>query len=142
MQGSFFTAIFAIINIPFYYSKLLHPVHGSDKISILKKFTFTGLIYLQVQKGSFRSKYQKSDMFEEFYILRINCINSLLLLLYENSGVFFNLKVLNSIIFLSILTQLDQNSNTNSRCKLGYSKVMSNKIRRFFLPYQCINFNM
>ena len=42
-------------NIPFYYPKLLHPVHGIDKMSIVKKFTFTGLIYLQVQEIGFRS---------------------------------------------------------------------------------------
>ena len=29
-------------NIPFYYTKLLHPVHGIDKISMVKKLTFTG----------------------------------------------------------------------------------------------------
>ena len=32
VQDSFFIAIFAIINIPFYYPKLLHPVHGIDKL--------------------------------------------------------------------------------------------------------------
>ena len=45
----------AIINIPFYYPKLLHPLHGIDKMSIIKKFTFTCLIYLQVQEVGFRS---------------------------------------------------------------------------------------
>ena len=45
----------AIINIPFYYPKLLHPLHGIDKMSILKKFTFTCLIYLQVHEVGFRS---------------------------------------------------------------------------------------
>ena len=42
-------------NVPFYYPKLLNPVHGNDKMSILKKITFTGLIYLQVQEVGFRS---------------------------------------------------------------------------------------
>ena len=32
-------------NIPFYYPKLLHPDHGIDKMSIVKKITFTRLIY-------------------------------------------------------------------------------------------------
>ena len=30
VQDSFFIASFAIINIPFYYPKLLHPVGGID----------------------------------------------------------------------------------------------------------------
>ena len=34
VQDSFFIAIFAIINIPLYYSKLLHPIHGIDKLLI------------------------------------------------------------------------------------------------------------
>ena len=36
-------------------SKLFYPVNGIDKISILKKYTFTDFIYLQVQEVSFRS---------------------------------------------------------------------------------------
>ena len=39
VQDSFFIAIFAIINIPFYYPKLLHPVHGIKK-SIIYFDTF------------------------------------------------------------------------------------------------------
>ena len=38
---SFFIANFAINNIPFYYLKLLHPLQGSDKMSIVKRITFT-----------------------------------------------------------------------------------------------------
>ena len=53
--GYFFIAIFAIINIPFYYPKLLHPLHSIDKMSIFKTFTFTCLIYLQVQEVGFMS---------------------------------------------------------------------------------------
>ena len=34
VQDSFFIAIFAIIIIPFYYLKLLHPVHDNDKLLI------------------------------------------------------------------------------------------------------------
>ena len=36
LQDSFFIANFAIINIPFYYPKLLHPLHSIDKMSIFK----------------------------------------------------------------------------------------------------------
>ena len=32
----------AIIDIPFYYPKLLHQLHDIDKMSILKKIIFTG----------------------------------------------------------------------------------------------------
>ena len=55
VQDSFFIANFAIINIPFYYLKLLHPLHSIDKMSIFKTFTFTCLIYLQVQEVGFMS---------------------------------------------------------------------------------------
>ena len=55
VQDSFFIANFAIINIPFYYPKLLHPLHSIDKMSIFKTFTFTCLIYLQVQEVGFMS---------------------------------------------------------------------------------------
>ena len=34
VQDSFFIDIFAMINIPFYYPKLLHPVHVNDKLII------------------------------------------------------------------------------------------------------------
>ena len=37
-------------NIPNLYPKLLHPVHGNDKMLIIKKLIFTYLIYLQVQE--------------------------------------------------------------------------------------------
>ena len=37
-------------NIPFYYPKLLHPVYGIDKMSILKKFTFTCLSIYRFKK--------------------------------------------------------------------------------------------
>ena len=46
----FYLSQISRINIPFYYLKLLHPVHGIEKMSILKKITFTGLVYLQVQE--------------------------------------------------------------------------------------------
>ena len=55
VQDSFFIANFAIINIPFCYPKLLHPLHSIDKMSIFKTFTFTCLVYLQVQKVGFMS---------------------------------------------------------------------------------------
>ena len=55
VQDSFFIANFAIINIPFYYLKLLHPLHSIDKMSIFKTFTFTCLVYLQVQEVGFMS---------------------------------------------------------------------------------------
>ena len=45
--GGFFIVI---INIPFYYFKLLHPLHGINKILIVKKFTFTCLIYYRFKK--------------------------------------------------------------------------------------------
>ena len=41
------------LNIPKHYSKLLQPVHGNDKMSILNFFDFTALIYLQVVQISF-----------------------------------------------------------------------------------------
>ena len=38
--------------IPKNCPKLLHPVHGFDKVSLLTFFPFTDLVYLQVvQKG-------------------------------------------------------------------------------------------
>ena len=52
VQKSFFIANFAIINIPFCYPKLLHPLHSIDKTFT---FTFTCLIYLQVQEVGFMS---------------------------------------------------------------------------------------
>ena len=52
VQDSFFIANFAIINIPKNYLKLLHPLHSIDKMSIFKTFTFTCVIYLQVQEVS------------------------------------------------------------------------------------------
>ena len=55
VKDSFFIANFAIINIPFYYPKLLHPLHSIDKMSIFKTFTFTCLVYLQVQEVGFMS---------------------------------------------------------------------------------------
>ena len=55
VQDSFFIANFAIINIPFYYPKLLHPLHSIDKMSIFKTFTFTCVVYLQVQEVGFMS---------------------------------------------------------------------------------------
>ena len=40
-----------MINIPFYYPELSHPLHDIDKMSIVTKFTFiTCLIHLQVQE--------------------------------------------------------------------------------------------
>ena len=55
VQDSFFIANFAIINIPFYYPKLLRPLHTIDKMTIFKTFKFTCFIYLQVQKVGSRS---------------------------------------------------------------------------------------
>jgi hypothetical protein len=55
VQDSFFIANFAKINIPFYYPKLLHPLHSIDKMSTFKTFTFTCFIYLQVQEVGFMS---------------------------------------------------------------------------------------
>ena len=55
VQDSFFIANFVIINIPFYYPKLLHPLHSIDKMSIFKTFTFTCLLYLQVPEVGFMS---------------------------------------------------------------------------------------
>ena len=55
VKVSFFIANFAVIDIPFYYLKLLHPLHIIDKMSIFKTFTFTYLIYLQVQDVGFMS---------------------------------------------------------------------------------------
>ena len=55
VQDSFFIANFAIFNIPFYYLKLLHPLHSINKMSIFKKFAFTCLVYLQVQEVGFMS---------------------------------------------------------------------------------------
>ena len=34
VQDSFFIANFVMINIPFYYPKLLHPIHSIDKLII------------------------------------------------------------------------------------------------------------
>ena len=39
VQDSFFIANFVIINIPFYYPKLLHPIHSIDKL-IIQSNTF------------------------------------------------------------------------------------------------------
>ena len=55
VQDNFFIAQIATINIPFYYPKLLHPVHDTDKMSIVKTITFTCLVYLQVQEVGFMS---------------------------------------------------------------------------------------
>ena len=55
VQDSFFIANFAIINIPKNYLKLLHPLHGIDIMSIFKTFTFTCVVYLQVQEVGFMS---------------------------------------------------------------------------------------
>ena len=55
VQDSFFNANFAIINIPKNYLKLLHPLHSIDKMSIFKTFTFTCVVYLQVQEVGFMS---------------------------------------------------------------------------------------
>ena len=48
VQDSFFHCQFCHNNIPFYYPKLLHPLHSNDKMSIFKTFTLTCLIYFQV----------------------------------------------------------------------------------------------
>ena len=48
VQDSFFIARIDRKNIPKNYLKLLHPLQGIDNMSILKKITFTCLIYLQV----------------------------------------------------------------------------------------------
>ena len=42
-------------NIPKNYLKLLHPLNSIDKMSIFKTFTFTCVVYLQVQKVGFMS---------------------------------------------------------------------------------------
>ena len=55
VQDSFFIANFAIFIIPFYYPKQLHPLHSIDKMSIFKTFTFTCVVYLQVQEVGFMS---------------------------------------------------------------------------------------
>ena len=55
VQDSFFIANFGTINIPFQYLKLLHPLHGIDKMSIFKTFSFTCFIYLRVQEVGFMS---------------------------------------------------------------------------------------
>ena len=55
VQDNFFIAQIAKINIPFYYPKLLHPVHDTDKMSIVKTITFTCLVYLQLQEVGFGS---------------------------------------------------------------------------------------
>ena len=55
VQDSFFIANFAIKNIPKNYLKLLHPLHSIDKMSIFKTFTFTCVVYLQVQEVGFMS---------------------------------------------------------------------------------------
>ena len=55
VQDSFFIANFAMINIPFYYPKLLHPLHSIEKMLIFKTLTFTCLVYLQVQEVGFLS---------------------------------------------------------------------------------------
>ena len=53
-------------SIPLYYPKLLHPVHGIDKMSFLKKNTFTGLSYLQVQKVGLKSTTNKLICLKHF----------------------------------------------------------------------------
>ena len=40
-------------NIPFFCFKFVHPIHDIDNMSIVKKFIFTGFIYVQVQKVGF-----------------------------------------------------------------------------------------
>ena len=40
-------------NIPFFCFKFVHPIHDIDNMSIVKKSTFTGFIYVQVQKVGF-----------------------------------------------------------------------------------------
>ena len=55
VQDSFFIDNFAIRNIPKNYLKLLHPLHSIDKMSIFKTFTFTCVVYLQVQEVGFMS---------------------------------------------------------------------------------------
>ena len=51
--GKFSTAM---INIPFYYPELSHPLHDIDKMSSVTKFTFiTCLIHLQVQEVGIRN---------------------------------------------------------------------------------------
>ena len=55
VQDSFFIANFAIKNIPKNYLKLFHPLHSIDKMSIFKIFTFTCVVYLQVQEAGFMS---------------------------------------------------------------------------------------
>ena len=39
--------------IPFFCFKFVHPIHDVDNMSIVKKSTFTGFIYVQVQKVGF-----------------------------------------------------------------------------------------
>ena len=53
VQDSFFIANFVTINIPFFFLKLLHPLHSIDKMSIFKTFTFTCLLYLHVPEVDF-----------------------------------------------------------------------------------------
>ena len=55
VQDSFFIARIDKKNIPKNYLKLLHPLHIVDKMSIFKTFTFTYLVYLQVQEVGFMS---------------------------------------------------------------------------------------
>ena len=55
VQDSFFIANFVTINIPFFFPKLLHPLHSIDKMSIFKTFTFTCLLYLQAPEVGFIS---------------------------------------------------------------------------------------
>ena len=45
-----------MINIPFYYPELSHPLYDIDKMSSVTKFTFiTCLIHLQVQEVGIRN---------------------------------------------------------------------------------------
>ena len=70
VQDSFFIASFAIINIPFYYPKLLHPLPSMDKMSIFKTFTVTCFICLQVQEVGFMSS--TNDFISQRYFKHTN----------------------------------------------------------------------
>jgi hypothetical protein len=39
-------------HMPIYYLKLLHPVHGNEKMLILEFFAFTGLVYRKVASSN------------------------------------------------------------------------------------------
>ena len=75
-------------NIPKTYLKFAHPVHDSNKTSIVNFFDFTSLTYLQVVQKGFQDHYQKFYIVKALYTCTYKQQIFYSIVLFHNRNIF------------------------------------------------------